>query len=166
MAQFGLKGLPHRPAWVLEFQAFIMRGNVIDLAVGIIIGAAFTTIVSSLVKDIITPILGLIVGGIDFSNIFVTLKGPHAATLADAQKAGAVTVNIGVFMNAVINFLIVAFAIFWVVKAVSKLYHKPEPPPPPPSPTETLLAEIRDLLRDRPDAVAVPVATPIPPPIR
>jgi large conductance mechanosensitive channel len=166
MAQFGLKGLPHRPAWVQEFQAFIMRGNVIDLAVGIIIGAAFTTIVSSLVKDIITPILGLIVGGIDFSNIFLTLKGPHAATLADAQKAGAVTVNFGVFMNAVINFLIVAFAIFWVVKAVSKLYHKPEPPPPPPSPTETLLAEIRDLLRDRPDAIAAPAGTPIPPGLR
>jgi large conductance mechanosensitive channel len=96
-----------------------MRGNVIDLAVGIIIGAAFTTIVSSLVKDIITPILGLIVGGIDFSNIFLTLKGPHAATLADAQKAGAVTLNIGVFLNAVINFLIVSFAIFWLVKAVT-----------------------------------------------
>jgi large conductance mechanosensitive channel len=149
MAQFDLKALPPRPAWLQEFQSFIMRGNVIDLAVGIIIGAAFTTIVSSLVKDIITPILGLIVGGIDFSNIFLTLKGPHAATLADAQKAGAVTVNIGVFLNAVINFLIVSFAIFWLVKAVTKLYHKPDPAPPPPSASETLLAEIRDLLRQR-----------------
>jgi large conductance mechanosensitive channel len=160
LAQLNLRTLPPRPAWLLEFQSFIMRGNVIDLAVGIIIGAAFTTIVSSLVKDIITPILGLIVGGIDFSNIFVTLKGPHAATLADAQKAGAVTLNFGVFLNAVINFLIVAFAIFWVVKGVSKLYQKPEPPAPPTPPAELLLAEIRDLLRSRQEAV---VTTTMPP---
>jgi large conductance mechanosensitive channel len=140
-----------------------MRGNVIDLAVGIIIGAAFTTIVSSLVKDIITPILGLIVGGIDFSNIFLTLKGPHAATLADAQKAGAVTLNIGVFLNAVINFLIVSFAIFWLVKAVTKIYRKPDPAPPPPSVSETLLAEIRDLLRQREEAVAAPAPPTLPP---
>jgi large conductance mechanosensitive channel len=163
MAQFDLKALPPRPAWLQEFQSFIMRGNVIDLAVGIIIGAAFTTIVSSLVKDIITPILGLVVGGIDFSNIFVTLKGPHVATLADAQKAGAVTVNVGVFLNAVINFLIVSFAIFWLVKAVTKLYHKPDPAPPPPSASETLLAEIRDLLRQRQEVAAAPAATPLPP---
>jgi large conductance mechanosensitive channel len=165
MAHFDLKSLPHRPAWLQEFQAFIMRGNVIDLAVGIIIGAAFTTIVSSLVKDIITPILGLIVGGIDFSNIFLTLKGPHAATLADAQKAGAVTVNVGVFLNAVINFLIVAFAIFWVVKGVSKLYHKPAPAPAAPTPTasELLLAEIRDLLKDGGEVAVAPSATPLPP---
>jgi large conductance mechanosensitive channel len=156
MAQFDLKGLPKRPAWLQEFQAFIMRGNVIDLAVGIIIGAAFTTIVSSLVKDILTPILGLVVGGIDFSNIFFTLKGPHVATLAEAQKAGAVTLNVGLFLNAVINFLIVSFAIFWLVKAISKLYSKPNATPPGPSPTETLLAEIRDLLRQRPEAIAAP----------
>ncbi len=159
MAQFDLKALPRRPAWLQEFQAFIMRGNVIDLAVGIIIGAAFTTIVSSLVRDLVTPIIGLIVGGIDFSNIFVTLKGPHAATLADAQKAGAVTLNIGVFLNAVINFLIISFAIFWVVKGVSKLYHKPEAAPPPPSPTETLLTEIRDLLAERQTALPAPDAS-------
>jgi large conductance mechanosensitive channel len=162
MAQFDLKALPPRPAWLQEFQSFIMRGNVIDLAVGIIIGAAFTTIVSSLVKDIITPILGLIVGGIDFSNIFLTLKGPHEATLADAQKAGAVTVNVGVFLNAVINFLIVSFAIFWLVKAVTRLYRKPDPAPPPPSPTETLLGEIRDLLRARPETIAASAETPPP----
>jgi large conductance mechanosensitive channel len=113
MARLDLKGIPIRPAWLTEFQSFIMRGNVIDLAVGIIIGAAFTSIVSSLVKDILTPILGLVVGGIDFSNIFITLKGPHLNTLADAQKAGAATLNVGVFLNAVINFLIVSFAIFW-----------------------------------------------------
>ena len=140
-----------------------MRGNVIDLAVGIIIGAAFTTIVSSLVKDIITPILGLIVGGIDFSNIFLTLKGPHEATLADAQKAGAVTVNVGVFLNAVINFLIVSFAIFWLVKAVTKLYRRPDPAPLAPSPTEMLLTEIRDLLRERQEIIAAPADTPMPP---
>ena len=166
MAQLNLKTLPPRPAWLQEFQSFIMRGNVIDLAVGIIIGAAFTTIVSSLVKDIITPILGLIVGGIDFSNIFLTLKGPHAATLADAQKAGAVTVNIGVFLNAVINFLIVSFAIFWLVKAVTRIYRKPDPAPLAPSPTETLLTEIRDLLRERQEPDTAPVEAPIPlPPV-
>jgi large conductance mechanosensitive channel len=163
MAQLNLKTLPPRPAWLQEFQSFIMRGNVIDLAVGIIIGAAFTTIVSSLVKDIITPLIGLIVGGIDFSNIFLTLKGPHVATLADAQKAGAVTVNIGVFLNAVINFLIVSFAIFWVVKAVTKLHRKPEPEPLAAAPTEILLAEIRDLLRQRPDAIVAPAEMPMPP---
>lgn len=149
MAQFELRAA--KPAWVQDFQSFIMRGNVIDLAVGIIIGAAFTGIVGSLVKDILNPILGLLVGGIDFTNIFITLKGTHAATLAEAQKAGAVTINIGVFINAVINFLIVAFAVFWLVRAISKLYPKPAPAaagePPPPPPTELLLAEIRDLLR-------------------
>jgi large conductance mechanosensitive channel len=163
MAQLNLKTLPPRPAWLQEFQSFIMRGNVIDLAVGIIIGAAFTTIVSSLVKDIITPILGLVVGGIDFSNIFLTLKGPHAATLADAQKAGAVTVNVGLFLNAVINFLIVSFAIFWLVKGVTKIYRKPDPVPAAPSATETLLAEIRDLLREGQQPVLAPAETPTPP---
>jgi large conductance mechanosensitive channel len=92
----------HRPRWVDEFRAFIMRGNVIDLAVGIIIGAAFTGVVNSLVKDILTPLLGLLFGGVDFAK--------HAATLADAQKAGAVTWNIGVFLNAVFQFLIVSLA--------------------------------------------------------
>src|ERR1700719_2886562 len=96
-----------RPAWIDEFRAFIMRGNVVDLAVGIIIGVAFTAVVNSLVKDIFTPLIGLLVGGIDFTNLFVTLSGPSQPTLADAQKAGAVTLNIGVFLNAVIQFLIV-----------------------------------------------------------
>ncbi len=89
-----------RPAWIDEFRAFIMRGNVIDLAVGIIIGVAFTAVVNSLVKDIFTPIIGLAVGGIDFTNLFVTLKGASEPTLADAQKAGTVTLNIGLFLNA------------------------------------------------------------------
>ncbi|AQS86944.1 large-conductance mechanosensitive channel [Neoasaia chiangmaiensis NBRC 101099] len=144
-----VKGKLHKPGWISEFQAFIMRGNVIDLAVGIIIGAAFTAIVTSLVKDILTPFIGLLTGGIDFSNIFWTLKGPHLATLAEAQKAGAVTVNIGVFLNACIQFLIVAFAIFWLVKAISKLHHKQEAAPAaPPAPTksEVLLTDIRDIL--------------------
>jgi large conductance mechanosensitive channel len=88
-----------------EFKKFAVRGNVVDLAVGVVIGAAFTGIVSSLVKDIITPPIGLALGGIDFSNFFLTLKGPHLATLAEAQKAGAVTLNYGVFLNAIFNFI-------------------------------------------------------------
>jgi large conductance mechanosensitive channel len=138
--------LPRPPGWVSEFRAFIMRGNVVDLAVGIIIGAAFSSIVGSLVKDIINPIIGIAVGGVDFSNIFVALNGQHYATLADAQKAGAPTVNIGLFLNAVINFLIISFAIFWVVKAMSKMVRKEAPKPAGPTPTEALLTEIRDLL--------------------
>src|SRR5215813_7754037 len=116
-----------RPAWLEEFRAFIMRGNVVDLAVGIIIGVAFTAVVNSLVKDIFTPIIGLLVGGIDFTNIFVTLTGPSEATLADAQKAGAVTLNIGVFLNAVIQFLIVSFAVFWLIKALTRLHVRQDP---------------------------------------
>jgi large conductance mechanosensitive channel len=135
-----------RPSWVDEFRAFIMRGNVIDLAVGIIIGVAFTAVVNSLVKDIFTPILGLIVGGIDFTNIFVTLKGPSAPTLADAQKAGAVTLNIGVFLNAVIQFVIVSFAIFWLIKVLTRLHVREEAAPAAPPRSEVLLEEIRDLL--------------------
>ncbi len=136
-----------RPAWVEEFSAFILKGNVVDLAVGIIIGAAFTTIVSSLVKDLLNPLIGLLIGGIDFSNMFVTLKGPSEPTLAAAQHAGAVTLNIGIFLNAVIQFLIVGFAVFWIVKGLSRLQvagKKAAAAPPPPS--EVLLGEIRDLL--------------------
>ncbi len=139
-----------RPGWVNEFRAFIMRGNVVDLAVGIIIGVAFTGVVNSLVKDVFTPVIGLLVGGIDFTNIFVTLKGPHAATLADAQKAGAVTLNIGVFINTVIQFVIVSFAVFWLVKALSRLYTRPQAAPAPPPRSEVLLEEIRDILAARP----------------
>lgn len=137
------------PSWVQEFRAFIMRGSVVDLAVGIIIGAAFSAIVGSLVKDIFTPVLGLLLGGIDFTNIFITLKGPHVATLAAAKDAGAVTLNIGVFLNAVIQFVIIGFAIFWVVKGLSALHRKEAvapSEPPPPTTTELLLADIRDLL--------------------
>ncbi|MDE8345186.1 MAG: large conductance mechanosensitive channel protein MscL [Acidocella sp.] len=142
---------PKKPGWVDDFKSFIMRGNVVDLAVGVVIGAAFTGIVGSLVKDIITPLIGLLTGGVDFSNHFITLKGPSEATLAEAQKIGAVTLNYGVFLNAVINFLIVATAIFWLVRLISKLHKAPvaAAAPPAPSATETLLGEIRDLLKAR-----------------
>ena len=121
------------------------------------IGAAFTGIVNSLVKDLITPLIGLLIGGIDFSNLFVTLKGPHAATLAEAQKAGAVTLNFGLFLNAVIQFLIVAFAIFWVVKSLSRFQRAKEAPGP--TTTELLLAEIRDSLKARPEVLPLALAS-------
>jgi len=141
----------NRPSWVNEFRSFIMRGSVVDLAVGIVIGVAFTAIVSSLVKDIINPLLGVITGGLDFSNVFFALNGQHYASLAEAQHAGAPTVNVGLFINAIIQFLIVGFAIFWVVKALTRLHVRDEAKPPPapgPTPTEQLLGEIRDLLKD------------------
>ena len=135
-----------------EFRDFAMRGNVIDLAVGIIIGAAFTTIVNSLVNDLIMPPLGLLIGGIDFSDFFVTIKGGSYPTLAAAKAAAAVTVNYGLFVNAVIRFVIVAFAIFILVKQINRLSREePAAPAPPPEPPrqEVLLAEIRDLLKAR-----------------
>ena len=138
--------LPKRPGWLSEFGAFVMRGNVVDLAVGIIIGAAFTAIVSSLVKDLFTPVLGLLLGGIDFSNIFITLKGSHEATLDAAQKAGAVTLNIGLFLNACISFLIVSFAIFWLVKIMNRFMAKKQAEEVPLTTTEQTLIEIRDLM--------------------
>src|SRR6478735_10097251 len=104
-----------------EFKKFVMRGNVIDLAVGVVIGAAFTGIVNSLVKDIIMPPVGWAMGGIDFSNFFFTVKGGTFNTLADAQKAGAVTIAYGVFINAVINFLVVAAALFMFIRLINKL---------------------------------------------
>ncbi len=133
------------PSWVTEFRAFIMRGSVVDLAVGIIIGAAFTGVVNSLVKDVVNPILGLIVGGIDFSNVFWAFNGQHYATLADAQRAGAPTLNLGLFINAIINFVIVGFAIFWVVKALTRLHLREDAAAGPKA--EQLLAEIRDILK-------------------
>ncbi|HVB18509.1 MAG TPA: large-conductance mechanosensitive channel protein MscL [Stellaceae bacterium] len=136
-----------------EFREFAMRGNVVDLAVGIILGAAFTTIVNSLVNDIIMPPMGLLLGGIDFSDFFVTIKGSSYPTLAAAKTAGAVTMNYGLFINAVIRFVIVAFAIFILVKQINRLNRKePAAPAPPPEPPrqEVLLTEIRDLLKARP----------------
>ena len=113
-----------------EFKKFILQGNVLDLAVGIVIGAAFGAIVASFVKDILMPPVGLLLGWMDFTNLFITLKGPAAATLADAQKAGAVTLNYGLFINTLINFLIVAFAIFLVVRAANQMKAKPAPAAP------------------------------------
>lgn len=142
---------PKSPTWLTEFRDFIMRGNVVDLAVGVIIGAAFTGVVGSLVKDVFNPLLGLLTGGVDFSNVFYPLNGQHYANLADAQKAGAATLNIGLFINAIIQFVIVSFAIFWMVKGLSKLVAKKEAAPAPgPSQTEILLAEIRDTLKAKP----------------
>ena len=134
------------PSWLTEFRAFIMRGSVVDLAVGIIIGAAFTGVVNSLVKDVFNPVLGLIIGGVDFSNLFITLNGQHYDSLADAQHAGAPTLNLGLFINAIINFIIVGFAIFWVVKGLTRLHLREEAQAAGPKP-EQLLAEIRDILK-------------------
>ena len=140
---------------IQEFKDFIAKGNVMDMAVGIIIGAAFGTVVKSLVADVIMPPIGLLLGGVDFTNIFVTVKagsvaGPYE-TLAAAQEAGAVTVNIGVFANEVVSFTIVAFAVFMLVKSFNKMKAEEEaaPPPAPPEPSaeEQLLGEIRDLLK-------------------
>jgi len=133
-----------------EFKKFAMRGNVIDLAIGVVIGAAFGAIIASLVKDIIMPPVGWAMGGIDFSNFFITLKGPATATLAEAQKAGAVTINYGLFLNTVINFLIIALALFILIRAINRLQAKgPETPAAPPEDV-VLLREIRDLLKARP----------------
>ena len=138
------------PAWLSEFKAFIMRGSVVDLAVGLVIGAAFTTIVTSLVEDLINPIIGLLVGGVDFSNIFIVLSGERRASLEATRAGGAAVLAIGKFLNTVIKFLIVSFAIFWVVKALSQLrLHELGKAPPVETPTEKLLAEIRDELRAR-----------------
>jgi large conductance mechanosensitive channel len=123
-----------------EFKEFVLRGNVVDMAVGIIIGAAFGTIVTSLVNDVIMPPIGLLLGGVDFSDLFILLKAgsPAApyASLADAQAAGAVTINYGVFINAVISFLIVAFVIFLLIRSINRLRREEEAPPPEPTTKE------------------------------
>ena len=118
-----------------EFKEFIMRGNVVDMAVGIVIGAAFGAIVKSLVSDLLMPPIGLLLGKADFSNLFVVLKegqtaGPYAS-LADAQKVGAVTVNYGLFVNSLISFLIVAFAVFMVIRAINRMRRQEEAPAEP-----------------------------------
>jgi large conductance mechanosensitive channel len=135
-----------------EFKEFALRGNVVDMAVGIIIGAAFSTIVKSLVDDIVMPPLGVITGGVDFSNMFIALNGQHYDSLAQAKQAGAPTINFGVFINNVISFLIVAFALFMVIKAMNNLRRKQEEEPqsePPPSQEVQLLEQIRDTLVKR-----------------
>jgi large conductance mechanosensitive channel len=133
-----------------EFKTFAMRGNVVDLAVGFILGGAFSTIVSSLVNDILMPPIGLVMGGVDFANLFIALNGEEYASLAAAREAGAATINYGVFINAVISFIIVAFALFLLIRGMNRLQAKeeakPAEPPAPPR-SEALLEEIRDLLK-------------------
>ena len=135
-----------------EFKKFAMRGNVLDLAVGVIIGASFTGIVNSLVKDVIMPPIGLALGGVDFSNFFVVLKGDRSVdTLAAAAAAKDVTINYGLFVNAIINFLIVAFVLFLMIRQMNKLVAPPAVPDAIPAPSEEilLLREIRDSLKTR-----------------
>jgi large conductance mechanosensitive channel len=134
-----------------EFKEFAMRGNVLDMAVGIIIGAAFGRIVSSLVNDVIMPPIGLLMGGLDFTNLFVTLGDGTYDSLAAAEEAGAPVIKYGLFINNVLDFLIVAFVIFLVIRSMNRLKRKEEaaPPPAPPEPSaeEKLLTEIRDALK-------------------
>ena len=145
---------------IREFRDFIAKGNVMDLAVGIIIGAAFTAIVSSLVGDLINPIIGLVLGGVDFSNMYFVMSGtvPEGASLAAARNSGAAIFAYGAFVTACINFLIIAFVVFMLVKAVNRLkdaaLRRDEPVPGAPAgPTqEELLTDIRDLLRTGPAA--------------
>ena len=136
-----------------EFKEFAVKGNMLDMAVGIIIGAAFGTIIKSLVDDVLMPPIGMLMGGVDFKEFFLTLGNPAGApfaTLAAAQEAGAVTINYGLFINAVISFLIVAFSVFMVVKSFNKMKKEEEAAPaapPEPSAEEKLLTEIRDLMK-------------------
>ena len=136
-----------------EFKEFAMKGNVVDMAVGIIIGAAFGAIVNSLVTDVVMPIIGAATGGLDFSSRYLLLKDgmPPApyATIAAAKAAGAVTINIGVFISLALNFLLVALVLFMMIKGINQLRRTPPPAlaPPPPTNEERLLGEIRDLLK-------------------
>jgi len=132
-----------------EFKEFALRGNVVDMAVGIIIGAAFSTIVKSLVSDVIMPPIGVITGGVDFSQLYIPLSSANYATLAEAKEAGAPVMNYGVFVNNVISFVIVAFVLFIVIRAMNKLRLKQAEEPatePAPSQEVVLLQEIRDAL--------------------
>lgn len=139
-----------------EFRDFAIKGNMVDLAIGVIIGAAFGAIVSSLVDDVFMPLIGLVIGGIDFSNLFIVLSNPTGApvaSLAAAKEAGIATLNIGLFLNAVVKFTIVAFVLFMVVKGVNKMKKvEADKPASAPAPTtqEILLREIRDSLRASP----------------
>lgn len=138
---------------IAEFKKFAVRGNVVDLAVGVIIGASFTGIVTSLVNDVLMPPIGLALGGVDFSNFFFVLKGSRAVdTLAAAKAAKDVTLNYGLFINAVINFVIVAFVLFLLLRQLNKLVAPPPPTAeaaPPPSEEVLLLRDIRDSLKSR-----------------
>jgi len=133
-----------------EFKEFAVKGNVMDMAVGIIIGGAFGKIVGSLVNDVIMPPIGRLLGKVDFTNLYVNLTGGEFTSLVEAKKAGAATLNYGVFLNTVIEFVIVAFAVFLLVKQVNRFRREPAPAAPPePTPTEKLLGEIRDTLKAR-----------------
>jgi large conductance mechanosensitive channel len=136
-----------------EFREFAMRGNVVDLAVGLILGAAFGAIVTSFVNDVIMPPIGMLLGGVDFANLFVLLKEgtvpPPYLNVAAAKAAGAVTLNVGVFINTVINFVLVAFAMFVLVKGMNAARRPAPVVPAEAPPQEKLLAEIRDLLKAR-----------------
>jgi large conductance mechanosensitive channel len=131
-----------------EFKEFAMRGNVLDMAIGVIIGGAFGKIVSSVVSDVLMPPLGLLLGKVDFSSLFINLSGQPIASLAEAKTKGAPTLNYGVFFQSVFDFIIIAFVIFLVVKQVNR-FKKEAPAAPPPGPTneEKLLMEIRDALK-------------------
>jgi large conductance mechanosensitive channel len=133
-----------------EFKAFALRGNVMDLAVGVIIGAAFGKIVSSMTNDVVMPVVGLMMGKVDFSQLFINLSGADYASLQEAVDAGAPVLKYGVFINSVLDFLIMAFIIFMMVRAMNKL-KKAEPPATPagPTPDQVLLTEIRDALKNR-----------------
>ncbi|MAY38341.1 MULTISPECIES: large conductance mechanosensitive channel protein MscL [Spongiibacter] len=138
-----------------EFKTFITKGNMVDMAVGIVIGAAFTTVVKSLVTDIIMPPVGMMTGGIDFSNFFIALDGQHYNSLDEATKSGAATINYGLFVNNIITLLIVGAAVFGVVKTVNRIKAKEEEAPKAPAkPSEEvlLLREIRDALSQPPEA--------------
>ncbi len=136
-----------------EFKAFAMKGSVVDMAIGVIIGGAFGKIVSSLVTDVLMPPIGKMMGGVDFSNLFITLGEGKYENIKAAQEAGAATVNDGLFINNIINFLIVAFTIFLVIKGMNALKRKEEvaqvQAPPPPPQQEVLLKEIRDILKNK-----------------
>ncbi len=132
-----------------EFKEFILRGNAMDMAVGIIMGAAFGAAVGSLVEDVIMPPIGFLLGGVDFSTIFFSLTGEDYATLDAAKEAGAPVIGVGAFINAVINLIVVGFAVFMLVKAVNKMNRakEEEPAPEEPAADVQLLTEIRDLLK-------------------
>jgi large conductance mechanosensitive channel len=136
-----------------EFKEFAIRGNVLDMAIGVIIGGAFGKIVSSLVSDVLMPPLGLLMGKVDFSSLFIDLSRTSPPSLTAAKAAGAPTLNYGVFLQSVFDFVIIAFVIFMLVKQVNRFKNEAPPPPPPapPAPTneEKLLTEIRDLLKGR-----------------
>lgn len=137
--------------FVSEFKEFISKGNVLDLAVGVIIGGAFGKIVTSLTDDILMPVLSILTGGMDFKDWFLALDGATYKTLEEAKKAGAATINYGLFLNAIITFLLMAFAIFWIVKLANR-FKKPQEvivADPGPTKDQMLLIEIRDALRTR-----------------